>query len=131
MSFKEKYGLNVAVIGASSDREKYSNKAVRAFSSEGYNVFPINPKEQLIEGHKAYRRIGDVPEKIDFASLYLNPSTALSSGIPEQLRDKDIEMVILNPGAANDELVQKLKSYKIEVQMICSIVSLGYNPDEL
>ena len=130
MSFKEKYGPNVAIIGASADREKYSNKAVRAFADAGYNVYPINPKEQMIEGHKAYHTVMDVHDKIDFASLYLNPDTALASRIPEQLRDKTIEMAILNPGAANDELVQKLKSYKIEVQMICSLMALGADPEE-
>ena len=130
MSFKDKYGPNVAVIGASADRSRYSNKAVRAFAAEGYNVYPINPSEQLIEGHKTYQRIADVSEKIDFVSLYLNPRVSLANSIPEQLRDKSIEMVILNPGAANDELVQRLKSYKIEVQMICSIVALGHDPEE-
>lgn len=130
MGFKEKYGPDVAVIGASLDREKYSNKAVRAFSSEGYKVYPINPHEQMIEGHKAYHTLAEVPGKVDFASLYLSPAISLSNNIPEQLRDKSIRMVILNPGAANDELVQKLKSYKIEVQMICSIMALGHSPEE-
>jgi len=131
MSFKDKYGPNVAVIGASGDRSRYSNKAVRAFVSEGYNVYPINPNEQLIEGLKAYPKIADVPEKIGFASVYLNPKVSLANSIPEQLRDKSIEMVILNPGAANDELVQKLKAYHIEVQLICSIVALGYDSNSL
>jgi uncharacterized protein len=130
MAFIDKYGPNVAIIGASTDRQRYSNKAVRAFVEEGYNVFPVNPKEQMIEGHKAYSTITDISERIDFASLYLNPDTALASNIPEQLRDKNIEMVILNPGAANDELMQKLKSYRIEVKRICSILALGHNPSE-
>ena len=131
MSFKDKYGPNVAVIGASADKSRYSNKAVRAFAAEGYNVYPVNPNESMIEGIKAYTEIADIPDEIDFASLYLNPVVALANSIPEQLRDKSIEMVILNPGAANGELVQKLKSYKIEVQMICSIVALGYDPESL
>ncbi len=40
----------VAVIGASSDRNKYGNKAVRAFRQQGYEVFPINPNEERVEG---------------------------------------------------------------------------------
>jgi uncharacterized protein len=130
MSFLEKYGPNVAVIGASADRSRYSNKAVRAFAAEGYNVYPVNPNESMIEGLKAYSTLADIPDDLDFASLYLNPKVALANSIPEQLRDKSIEMVILNPGAANDELVQKLKSYRIEVQLICSLVALGHDPDE-
>lgn len=129
MGFKETYGLNVAVIGASNDRQRYSNKAVRAYAAEGYNVFPINPKEKDIEGIKAYPSVLDVPEKIDFASIYLNPESALRAGIPEQLRDKKVKMAILNPGSENDEMMQKLESYNIEFQVICSIAALGQSPE--
>lgn len=36
----------VAVIGASKDRNKFGNKALRAFESRGYTVVPINPNER-------------------------------------------------------------------------------------
>ena len=34
----------VAVIGASSDRRKFGNRAFRAYQEEGYKVIPINPR---------------------------------------------------------------------------------------
>jgi acyl-CoA synthetase (NDP forming) len=40
----------VAVIGASSDRAKFGNKAVRAFRQRGYTVWPVNPHEMEIDG---------------------------------------------------------------------------------
>jgi uncharacterized protein len=43
----------VAVIGASCDRSKFGNRAVRAFRQEGYTVIPINPHEAEVEGLKA------------------------------------------------------------------------------
>ena len=45
----------VAVIGASSDRQKFGNRAVRAFLREGYTVVPINPHEAEVEGLRTYR----------------------------------------------------------------------------
>ena len=42
----------VAVIGASSDRNKFGNKALRAFERQGYRVFAINPNEPEVEGHR-------------------------------------------------------------------------------
>ena len=51
----------VAVVGASNDRRKYGNKALRAFATQGYTVFPINPHQQEIEGHRAYASVLDVP----------------------------------------------------------------------
>ena len=40
----------VAVIGASANRRKFGNKAVRAFRNAGYDVYPVNLKAGEIEG---------------------------------------------------------------------------------
>lgn len=131
ISFREKYGPNVAVIGASTSREKYSNKAVRAFLDDRYNVFPVNPKADSIEGLKCYPAMKDIEERIDFVSIYLPAEVSLKINLPAQLLKKKVKAVIINPGAEHDELISQLKEAKIEVLMVCSIVSLGKNPDVL
>ena len=57
----------VAVIGASSNRRKFGNKALRAFEHRGYTVIPINPNEAEVEGHRTYPSVLDVPGHIDMA----------------------------------------------------------------
>jgi hypothetical protein len=39
----------IAVIGASNDRTKYGNRAVRAYQARGWTVYPVNLREKLIE----------------------------------------------------------------------------------
>ena len=63
----------VAVIGASNNRSKFGNRAVRAFQRQGYTVVPINPHEAEVEGLKAYASVLDVPGPIDMATLYVPP----------------------------------------------------------
>ena len=63
----------VAVIGASSNRSKFGNRAVRAFVQQGYTVVPINPHAAEIEGLKAYASVLEVPGPIDMATLYVPP----------------------------------------------------------
>jgi len=36
----------VAIIGASADRSKFSNKAIHAHLRAGYEVYPVHPKEK-------------------------------------------------------------------------------------
>ena len=67
----------VAVIGASNDRRKFGNMAVRAFQAEGYRVVPVNPNERQVEGLPAYASVLDVPDAIDIATVYVQPETAL------------------------------------------------------
>jgi len=63
----------VAVIGASRAREKVGNIVFRNLVESGFpgRLFPINPKETEIEGHRAYAAIGDVPERVDLAVIAL------------------------------------------------------------
>ena len=55
----------VAIVGASSNRNKFGNKALRAFERRGYTVIPINPNEAEVEGHKTFATVLDVPNGID------------------------------------------------------------------
>jgi hypothetical protein len=117
------------VIGASKDREKYSNKAVRAYLSEGFEVFPVNPKETEIEGLACYRRVSEIPGSIDIALFYVNPEIGLS--VIEQVAQRNIRTVYLNPGADSEELAAKAASLGIEAVRGCAIRAIGIDPADL
>ena len=51
----------VAILGASADRSKFGNKAVRAFLARGYTVYPVNPKGGDVEGLPVYKSLADIP----------------------------------------------------------------------
>ena len=88
----------VAVIGASSNRYKYGNKALRAFERQGYTVIPINPNEAEIEGHKAYATVLEVPGPIDMATVYVPPHKGVA--IMDQLAAKGVPEVWSRNGAS-------------------------------
>jgi len=116
----------VAIIGASNDRQKFGNKAVRAFVRQGYTVVPINPGEHEVEGLKAYASVLDFPGPIDMASFYVPP--AVGEQVIEEVARKQIPEVWLNPGAESDELVARARSLSIKPIVACSVVALGQNP---
>jgi uncharacterized protein len=130
MSLMDNYGSNIAIIGASPDRTRFSNKAVRAYLSKGYNVYPVNPKEKTVEGIKCYETVWNVPYPVDFVSVYLNPSISIAMDLAGQLENKCVKMAILNPGAASSELVKMLRAHNIEVKQCCSILEIGLDPSE-
>ena len=85
----------VAVIGASSDRRKFGNKALRAFAHQGYTVVPINPHEREIEGHRAYATVLDVPGTIDMATVYVPPEIGV--GVMDELAEKKVGGSLAQP----------------------------------
>ena len=119
----------VAVIGASNDRRKFGNRAVRAFLQQGYTVVPINLHDTEVEGLKAYASVLDVPGTIDMASFYVPPD--VGEVIIGEVARKGIAEVWLNPGAESDELIARAKALHINPIVACSIVAIGENPYQL
>jgi uncharacterized protein len=119
----------VAVIGASNNRRKFGNRAVRAYLDQGYTVVPINPHEREVEGLKAYASVLDVPGPIDMASFYVPPD--VGEEIIGDVARKQIAEVWLNPGAESDELIARARALSIKPIVACSIVAIGRNPYSL
>jgi predicted CoA-binding protein len=119
----------VAVIGASNDRRKFGNRAVRAYLEQGYTVVPINPHEAEVEGLKAYRTIAEVPVAVDLASFYVPPDVGVQ--VIDDVARKGIAEVWLNPGAESDELIARAKALSLRPIVACSIIAIGQNPYNL
>ena len=116
----------VAVVGASNDRRKFGNKALRAFQAEGYRVIPINPNEREVEGIATFASVLDVPERIDMATVYVQPDVAFRL-LPE-FDEKQIPEIWINPGADSDALLLEARRRKLNVIAACSIIAIGQNP---
>ena len=116
----------VAVIGASADRRKFSNKAVRAYVARGWRVFPVNPKGEPIEGLPTFRSVRDIGEKLDRVTLYLPPqrgvdaSGDMAAGAPGDFR--------ASPGAESDALVEESRRLGLDPILACSIIVIGERP---
>ena len=119
----------VAVIGASNNRHKFGNKAVRAFVREGYVVVPIHPSEVEIEGLTAYRSVLDVPGPIDMVFFYVPPE--IGERVIEDVARKGIPEVWLNPGSESDALIARARQLAIRPIVACSILGVGQNPNTL
>ncbi len=113
----------VAVLGASSKRERYSNQAIRLLRDHGHTVLPVNPAQQEIEGLHVIASVdGLMPGQVDTVTMYVSPqhSDALLPGL---LRLKP-KRVIFNPGAENPRLEQALEKAGIQVDEACTLVLL-------
>jgi predicted CoA-binding protein len=117
----------VAVVGASSDRRKFGNKALRAFQAQGYQVIPINPNEGEVEGLRTYASVLDVPGKLDMATVYVQPDVALK--LLAEFEQKQIGEIWINPGADSDEVLAEARRRKLNVIAACSIIAIGQSPN--
>lgn len=112
---------SIAIIGASNDRNKYGNRALRAYVAQGWTVYPINPNEPVIEGIAAYKSIADVPAPVDRASLYV--PLAIGIQLLEAISAHRAKELWVNPGSGSPELLARAQALGLEVVEACSIVA--------
>jgi predicted CoA-binding protein len=116
----------VAIIGASSNRQKFGNKALRAFAHQGFTVIPINPHETEIEGYRTFASVLDVPGPIDMATVYVQADAGVR--VMEEVAQKGIADVWLNPGADDPTVVERARALGLEPTVGCSIIGIGESP---
>ena len=119
----------IAIIGASADRSKFGNIAVRAFGRQGWNVFPVNPKEAQIENLPAFASIADVPVRPNLISVYLPPPVLLK--VLPAIAARGCDELWLNPGTELAAVVTEAERLGLNVIQACSIVGIGLSPEEV
>ena len=69
---------SVAIIGASRDEKKRGYQAVKGLIESKYegSVYPVNPREVTILGHRCYGSVLDIADPVDLA-LITTPAETL------------------------------------------------------
>jgi predicted CoA-binding protein len=115
--------MRVAVLGASPNPDRYSNKAVRQLLSHGHEVVPVNPGHKTVEGLPAVPTLAAVTGAVDTVTVYVSPSH-LTPLIPALVALKP-RRVIANPGAESAELEMALERSGIAYIEACTLVMLA------
>ncbi len=115
----------VAVLGASTNEERYSFKAVQMLQEYGHQPIPVHPKGHVVDGITAAKSLGEIEGPVDTLTLYVNAK--ISSASHADILGMKPRRVIFNPGAENADLAEKLKSEGIEPVIACTLVMLRTN----
>ena len=116
-----------AVVGASSDREKYGNMVLRCYQQHGREVFPINPRATEVEGLKAYPSLAALPKQVTGISV-ITPPKITESIVQEAIR-AGVKHIWMQPGAESPAAILAAEAGGIEVIAggPCLLVVLGFH----
>lgn len=118
----------VAIVGASNDRSKFGNKAVRAYQHQGWEIYPVHPTLTEVEGLRAFPNLDAVPERyLDRVLLYVPPQVGV--GVLDQIPGKQVGEVWINPGAESPELLKRAEELGLNVVQACSMMDVGESPE--
>jgi len=94
-------GSRIAVVGASSNSAKFGNMAFKELKQRGYQVFPVNPNAQEIEGQPCYASLAELRGQVDGALVVVQPQHAVQ--VLREAAEAGIRNVWLQQGSESDE----------------------------
>jgi uncharacterized protein len=104
---------NYAIIGVSENQEKYGYKIFRNLLEKGYNVYPVNPKIDEIDGVKVYPSLAAIEDPVDVVDLVVPP--AVTEKIVRQCKDLGLTRIWMQPGAESQAAIDFCKENEIDV----------------
>jgi len=111
-----------AVVGATDNPEKYGNQIVKNLKSRGYEVYPVNPRLEEVEGIKCYPALADIPDKVDVVDFVV-PPVATESILKECLA-LGLDRIWLQPGSESEAAIAFCQENNLRViHSVCVMMS--------
>ena len=110
------------VLGASTNPERYSNKAIKSLRKHGQTVYAIGLKEGKIDDVTIQTGLPEL-KNVDTVTLYLSAKNQFQ--YYDYILSLKPKRIIFNPGAENDELLLLTTKNKIENLEACTLVMLA------
>jgi acyl-CoA synthetase (NDP forming) len=92
---------SVAFVGASNNLGKWGGIIFHNLLDGGYEgaIYPVNPKEETVQGRKAFRSVGEIPGEVDLA-IFTIPSASVPEAIRECVKKKVPAGIVITAGFA-------------------------------
>jgi predicted CoA-binding protein len=115
-----------AVVGAGNDMSKYGSKVFAAYLRSGRTPFPVNPNQDVVQGHKAYKSLRDLPSPVEAVSIITPP--AVTERVVEDAGAAGVRHLWMQPGAESPRAVARALELGMSVIAggACFLVVTGY-----
>jgi predicted CoA-binding protein len=112
----------IAVIGASANPQKASNRVASYLKEVGYKMIPVYPKGEEILGEKVYKSLSDIPDSVDMVVVFRKPA-ALDAIADEVIARGDVKTYWTQLELINNNAASRVKKAGINVvQNYCAMV---------
>ena len=102
-----------AVVGASSNPEKYGYTITKNLLDRGYTVYPVNPRLDQLHGVKCYKSLADIPVKVDVVDMVVPPK--ITEEVVKECLKLGLKRVWMQPGSESEAAVEFCNKNGIKV----------------
>ncbi len=97
----------LAVAGASRNQKKFGGAVFKELKEKGFDLYPVNPHADEIQGVKCYKAVDELPE--DVAHLYVVTPKKETLQIVRQAINKGVKMIWIQQSSDTPDAVQIIK----------------------
>ena len=94
---------SIAIVGVSREGRKFGNMAYKELKSKGYNLYPINPNTDEVEGDRYYPSLKDLPEQVGGVLIVVPPEQ--TEKIVMEAKEVGINRVWMQQGAQSEKAI--------------------------
>ena len=105
----------IAMVGLSSNPFRPSHFAAIYMLSEGYEVTPVNPREQSVLGLRSYPSLAGVPGPLEIVDIFREPAAVPE--IVEQAIARQARVIWMQLGVVHDEAAARARAEGMHVVM--------------
>jgi predicted CoA-binding protein len=127
-------GKRLAVAGVSRKGDVAANSVFKRLRDSGYEVYPVNPNAEEVEGVRCYPDIASIPGEIDGVVVATHPD--ISASIVRQCKEQGVKHVWFHrsfgDGSVSEEALHECEGSEVQCVvggcplMFCEPVDIGH-----
>jgi len=102
-----------ALVGATSNTSKNGYRIFKNLSRRGYEVYPVNPGLEELEGVKCYHSLADIPVRVDVADFVVPPQ--VTEVTLKECKRLGLDRIWLQPGSESEAAIAFCLENKLKV----------------
>ena len=111
----------IALVGATKNKEKVGNIILRDLTKKGYEVIPVTPKDDEVEGIKTVNKVENLPKDIDSIVFVVPPKIGIE--VTKETINSRFKNLWYQPGTYSAEIEKILSKNDIKaIHDICILV---------
>jgi len=103
----------IAVVGVSRKANKFGNAVLKELKAKEYNVLPINPYAETIDGERCYPNLNALPKPVDGVVIAVPPSQ--TEKVVQEASKAGIRRIWMQQGSGSDVAIRFCEEQGITV----------------
>jgi len=103
----------IAFCGVSRNKKKFGRVVYDSLKEKGFNVFPVNPNADEIDGEKCFHDVSELPDSVK--KMFIVTPKDQTKDLIEKASEKGIDMIWIQQSSETPESIELAEQKNIDL----------------